>query len=237
MHPIPIHRLAILGTLALCCALAACGDGGTDSTPTPRPRSNHWGDRATLSVRDAERRVGGFDANDRAQYRRGVQHIINLHERIGAFTIAQVVDQEESRERQRDDRRKQVAARAAAAAEAKRRAVAEANGPRTVTAGCNAFSARINGIEGIGQVVKSWSCSGEDRDLFKVDVTINDEAWRTFDYDERLRLAKSLWEGAVHAARFESKPDSARIKLIGQAGEDLGGSNWLAGSMIDVSKD
>ena len=70
-----------------------------------------------------------------------------------------------------------------------------------------------------------------------MEFTIRDEAWSALTYDQRLRLAKSLWGVCIQAARMQSHPDGCNIKLIGEAGEKLGGSSWLAGSMIDVNKD
>ncbi len=166
----------------------------------------------------------------RAAYKKGVQHVVNAHAKIGAFTIAQVIDDQERRDSA------QVAGRQEAARLARERA-ALANGPRTVAAACTAFGDRLRGVGGIGDIVDSYSCRGEDRSIFDVEVTVRDKAWTAFTYDERLRLAQSLWQGAVAAARLNEKPDSAHIKLVGQAGESLGGSSWLAGSMIDVNKD
>jgi hypothetical protein len=198
-----------------------------------RPRSPHWNDKASSNARDAERRVGGFDANERRAYRIGIQHIVNQHEHVGSYTISQVVKQELRREELRREAAQQESARVA---NAKKRAYDETHGPRSVSAACDAFHAKLGQTEGIGAIVKSEDCRGQDREIFHVDVTIRDEAWTSFTYDQRLRLAKSLWYGAVGAARL-TQADAVHVRLIGEAGEDLGGSNSFAGSMIDVRRD
>jgi len=208
---------------------AACGGGDSSGPTTTRGRNPHWSDKAPASARAAERRVGGFNSGERAAYKKGIRHILNAHQKVGAFTIAQVIDDAERRE----------AARASAHAEAVRLAherAALANGPRTVSAACAAFGAKLRGVSGVGEIVASYRCSGEDRSIFHVDATIRDEAWTAMTYDQRLSLAHSLWAGAVGAARLE-QADSAHVRLVGEQGESLGGSSWLAGSMIDVNKD
>lgn len=65
--------------------------------------SKGWGTKATLNERAASDRVGGFSPNDARLYHIGVQHVINKHQRIGRFTIGQIVDEERSRETQRSE--------------------------------------------------------------------------------------------------------------------------------------
>ena len=74
---------------------------GCGGDATTKPRGPHWNDKALPSVRAAERRVGGFDADERREYRIGIQHIGNAHGKLGALTIAQVIDQERGREQKR----------------------------------------------------------------------------------------------------------------------------------------
>lgn len=104
--------------------------------------------------------------------------------------------------------------------------------PRSVHAACDAFGKKLNSIEGIGSIVKSYTCRGDAGGPYDLDVTITDDSWSQLDYDQRLQLAKSLWNGWVTAAD-PSKPDSDYIHLIGEAGEELGGSGF-AGSLVDV---
>jgi hypothetical protein len=84
-------------------AIAGCG-------------SNGWNTKATLDQPAASKRVGGFNDKDATLYRNGVQHIINRHQNIGAFTIGQVVDQERGREAQRAKIQVVLAAQRASAA-------------------------------------------------------------------------------------------------------------------------
>lgn len=101
---------------------------------------------------------------------------------------------------------------------------------------CKEFGRGLESINGVGNIVASYNCTQVGSDGVLIHVTVRDEAWQSFDYDERLQLAKSLWAGCVKYAHPE-QADSCHIKLVGEAGEDLGGSNDFAGSIIDVSKD
>ncbi len=105
--------------------LSGCGEASTK-----KQRGPHWNDKAIWSARSAERRVGGFNSSDRAAYRNGLQHILNAHDKIGSFTIAQVIDDENRRENERASAaaraRNQAVARAKAAA-AQRAAAEEAH--------------------------------------------------------------------------------------------------------------
>src|SRR5947209_18724221 len=86
----------------MCAVLAALLIVGCSETqPAAKQRGPHWSDKATMNARSAERRAGGFNAEERRAYRAGVQHIVNQHQKIGSYTIAQVVDQELARERDR----------------------------------------------------------------------------------------------------------------------------------------
>lgn len=54
--------------------------------------------KAVASISRAETIVGGFSDADRAFYRRGIQHILNVHRKPGSYTIGEVVWDEQSRE-------------------------------------------------------------------------------------------------------------------------------------------
>jgi hypothetical protein len=95
----------------------------------------------------------------------------------------------------------------------------------------------LKGVDSMAQIVVEISCSGVDREIFSADVRIRDDAWTALTYDKRLRLAQMLWNGAVQQSKFDDHPDSVHVKLLGEAGERLGGSNDFAGSILDVSKD
>lgn len=74
-----------------------------------RAASPHWNDKATLDEARASSIVGGFSAEDGRLYHQGLQHLVNAHEKIGGFTIRQVVDQEKAREGERARMRHQIA--------------------------------------------------------------------------------------------------------------------------------
>ena len=89
----------------------------------------------------------------------------------------------------------------------------------------------------MGTLVASYSCGDIGGGVFyNIRITVRDEAWESADYDERLQLAKGLWAMCLKYAHPD-QADSCHVKLIGEAGEDLGGSNDFAGSIIDVNKD
>jgi hypothetical protein len=110
----------VVCALIIATSVAACGGSSNE-----KPRNAHWSDKAPSSPRAAEKRVGGFTADERAAYKRGLAHIANTHQAAGSFTIAQVVDQEGGRERQRVEAAQHQ--RDLAAAERARREEAERN--------------------------------------------------------------------------------------------------------------
>jgi hypothetical protein len=67
------------------------------------PPSPHWNDKATLNERMASLKVGGFNRDEARLYHGGVQHLINIHQNVGTFTMRQVVAQERSREAIRNE--------------------------------------------------------------------------------------------------------------------------------------
>jgi hypothetical protein len=124
-----MHRV-IFASLVAVMATASCTAPTTVSTST-RPTNSHWQDKAIVNASDAERRVGGFNADSRAAYRAGVQYIRTHHQEIGAFTIAQVIEAERGRRRQRgaaafDERQRREAAREAARTKIERQHAARA---------------------------------------------------------------------------------------------------------------
>lgn len=140
---------------------------------------------------------------------------------------AELALQEERRERR-------VAAEAAERqAEAKRSAVQAAY--LAAHSGCRGFGSDLESLN-VGAVVSKYDCSGIGSDGYLVHVTVVDDAWTQFSYDRRLQLAQGLWAMCVKGAKPKTA-DSCHVRLVGEAGEDLGGSNDFAGSMIDVSRD
>lgn len=92
----------------LCVALVACAEQPT------APASPHWHDRATLNERKAAAAVGGFNSDESRLYHEGVQHLVNAHKKLGAFTIRQVVDLGQAGENARNEVRRKIAAAKAA---------------------------------------------------------------------------------------------------------------------------
>lgn len=121
-------------------------------------------------------------------------------------------------------------ARAAAA----EKAVAQAQYAAAHTP-CKEFARGLESVQ-VGSILASYDCSSPGNGIVSIHITVRDEAWESADYDERLRLAKDLWAMCVKYAHPD-QADSCHVKLVGEAGEDLGGSNDFFGSVIDVSKD
>lgn len=114
-------------------------------------------------------------------------------------------------------------------AEAAKRAYAAEHTP------CKNFGRGIEAIPDISSVVASYTCQSVGGGVL-IHLTVRDSAWSSADYDERLQLAKGMWGACVRLVRPEHA-DSCHVRLVGEAGEELGGSNAFVGSMIDVSKD
>ncbi|MDB5072873.1 MAG: hypothetical protein JWM87_3984 [Candidatus Eremiobacteraeota bacterium] len=78
------------------------GSGGNHDTAAVRHTNGGWDHKAVTSERQAGKLIGGWPDNlTRKQYHQGLLHIRNEHQKIGSFTIGQVVDQERSREQDR----------------------------------------------------------------------------------------------------------------------------------------
>jgi hypothetical protein len=98
-------------------------DAGTPSSTTDMMSDARYRQKAPLSTSAASRRVGNFPTGEVTEdYTRGVAHIRNLHEKIGNFTIAEVIGEGQAIRMQqqaaRDRARQQAQAAAAAAREA-----------------------------------------------------------------------------------------------------------------------
>lgn len=81
--------IPVVVSILLLCA------GRSDASPSG------WDAKAVPDERVASGMVGGFSESQRAAYHQGLQHIYNLHERVGSYAIRQVVAQERAREAQR----------------------------------------------------------------------------------------------------------------------------------------
>jgi hypothetical protein len=74
-------------------------------------------------------------------------------------------------------------------------------------------------------------CSVEDNEL----VIVVTDVWHEQPYQLRLQTAQNLWNlwAKIRSLR---DPDEARIKLTDYNGNSVGGSRWLAGSLIWVQE-
>ncbi|PSB30143.1 hypothetical protein [Stenomitos frigidus] len=59
--------------------------------------------------------------------------------------------------------------------------------------------------------------------------------WHSQPYQTRLQTAQNLQRAWVRVG-YPTQPDKARIKLVDLNGNHVGGSGWLAGSLVDVDK-
>lgn len=111
----PSAIAATLGCVAIA-LLTACGNATNDATNS----ASGWSGKAVPSVQATSRLVGGFSDEQRKLYILGIQHVLNAHQRIGTFTIQQVIQEERGREQQRqavaDRARRAAQARAASQA-------------------------------------------------------------------------------------------------------------------------
>ena len=90
----PVRWAIIVGVLF---ASVIIGIFTACSYDSARPVSPGWHHKALASARDAERLVGGFDASERALYKNGIRHILNVRGRVGGYTIGQVIADERQR--------------------------------------------------------------------------------------------------------------------------------------------
>ena len=74
-------------------------------------------------------------------------------------------------------------------------------------------------------------CSAEDDTL----TIVVANAWHFQPYQIRLQAAQNLWN-LWAKLRSPNDPDKARIELTDYNGNSVGGSRWLAGSLIWVKK-
>lgn len=84
------------------------------------------------------------------------------------------------------------------------------------------------------RLVKSVSVRRIGDDGWQATLTVAD-IWHLRHYQLRLQDAQSLWEAWARIASPKA-PDSARIKLVDQRGNEVGGSRVLGGSLIWVQE-
>ncbi|MGI6380285.1 MAG: NBR1-Ig-like domain-containing protein [Anaerolineae bacterium] len=83
---------------------------------------------------------------------------------------------------------------------------------------------------GMGEYVSEV---GYDGDTKRVKITVRN-AWHYEPEQVRLQAAQALWEAWAAGFCPDEDPDLCRIRLYDLMGNDLGGSSWLAGSIIKL---
>lgn len=124
----------------------------------------------------------------------------------------------------------QATAQAKAAAEAASKAAAQADANRATeqrTAYLNLLRAA-----GVDRSLIVGVDRGRDDNELRITVA---NTWHYQPHQIRLQAAQNLW-GVWAKLRSPDNLDHARIKLLDQNGNDVGGSGWLAGSMVNVKK-
>ena len=86
---------------------------------------------------------------------------------------------------------------------------------------------------GMGAFVETVQYDGDAR---WIEITVRD-AWHYEPYQIRLQAAQLLWESWTRGfCPSEDGPDYCRISLVDGMGNNVGGSSWLAGSVIKVNE-
>lgn len=100
-----IGCLSIIAVVILLAIIGSCSSrysdsssGAVSSSDQPASRNSAWSHKAVNSAPQAARIVGGFSSDDWNRYGKGIAHIANQRQKLGSFSIAQVVDQEKARE-------------------------------------------------------------------------------------------------------------------------------------------
>jgi len=209
-----------LATLSIA-MLSACADNSRETVAQKHAAQQH----AAMAKANHRRRLAWQKAHPREWAAAKAAARADAARRVAAREAQKAAARAEAARRvaAREAQRREQAAKAAAAS-----AYASTHTP------CKEFGRSLDAIHA-GNIVSGYDCSTVGGDGYLIHVTMLDDAWSTADYDERLRLAKGLWEMCVRVAH-PGMADSCHVKLVGQGGEDLGGSNDFAGSMIDVSK-
>lgn len=188
--------------------------------------------------------VGCSARNDENTRREAAAHAAAVranHERRLAWQKAHPTEYAEQKRRlraelaARETRRRDALARQAAEKRARAQRAAAAAAVAAEHTGCRGFGHDLKAL-GVGDVIAGYDCRNIAGDSYLIHVTVRDDAWTVFSYDKRLQLAKGLWSICVRSAH-PKMADYCHVRLIGEAGEDLGGSSMFAGSMIDVSRD
>ena len=166
-----------------------------------------------------------------------------LDQKAEELARAQVADAAASRGQRREQRlveEKERQERARAAAEAARRAEeqqkrrAQAREQAAQQEAQKRLDAYMAALKDVG-LVKRVSVRKLGDDIWEATLTV-DNLWHIRHYQIRLQDAQTLWEAWARIAS-PNDLDKARISLVDLNGNEVGGSRWLAGSLIWVKKD
>lgn len=102
---------------------------------------------------------------------------------------------------------------------------------REVQALSNAYLAVLNSAR--VKMVETVSVERIGSDIWKATITV-DNIWHIRHKQIRLQDAQTLWAAWARIAS-PTKLDSARITIVDLLGNEVGGSRWLAGSLIWVN--
>lgn len=94
----------------------------------------------------------------------------------------------------------------------------------------DAYAAVLRTADPEGLLIHQVKAKGSELELTVTNT------WHLMHYQNRLQAAQNLWQGW---ANIESPrdPDKARLSLVDLNGNDVGGSRFLAGSLIWVQED
>jgi hypothetical protein len=160
--------------------------------------------KAVADESQAAKVAGGFDAETKKLYHNGLQHVSHQHQKPGQFTIAQVIDQERSRE----------ASRAEAAKAQRDDALYR-----------KAFAELKSGQEASNRILGSNVYTGYKADELGVHIIIDGNYYEYMSQQDQHRfnhLAVTLWGLALrnlygHEVPFERR----RVLLENEAGDEL----------------
>jgi hypothetical protein len=127
--------------------------------------------------------------------------------------------------------RQAIAQATAAAQEASRQATAQARAASAARAAqaCQEFQSAVRSIDPRRIYISAVSCDG-----LTLRVVVGTQ-WHYEPYQVRKQMAQAIWQVWARLAAPEA-PDQARLQLRDLMGNDVGGSSWLAGSLVDVKR-
>jgi len=129
------------------------------------------------------------------------------------------------------ERKRQEEAMLAEEAAARQKAEAEAAREAKAKQNLNQFVERMKAVQKAAGIdlVSRVSVEGNEATITVANV------WHGLLYQTRLQLAQGIW-GAWASIASPGDPDKARIRLVDFNGNEVGGSRWLAGSLIWVQE-